>query len=101
MTLVSEPTGATCTTPSGETYVLPASIPCRREGATSVQISLAGYTPRRVQLMAGKPRPTLASLLLVDLVGGLVGGGPDKVEVVQGKALVELQREENKVPDGR
>lgn len=89
--IASVPAGATCTTEEGEVYTLPARVPCEADGVTHVELSLPGHATRRVGLIQGGGRPRLASLLLADLVGGLVGGSPERVQVIEGKAVLELE----------
>lgn len=91
-TLISHPAGATCTTEDGEVFTLPAAVPCHPEGATRFEVTLPGHAPRSVLVTAGVARPSLSSLFLVDMVGGLVGGAAGvEVTVVEGAATIELE----------
>jgi hypothetical protein len=93
-TVVSVPAGATCTTADGEVYTLPAEIRSAAGGTLRLEVELEGHEPRLVELQSGVQRPRMASFLMLDLVGGLVGAEFNRVEpveVIEGQALLELQ----------
>lgn len=91
MTVVSVPAGATCTTSDGQVVTLPAELPCDDCGVTRVEVALAGYAPRQVELVTGPARPRLASFVMADLVGGLVGANLEQVCAREGEVVLELR----------
>ncbi len=90
MTVVSVPEGATCTTAAGEQIQLPAVIDCASDGTTYVEVALAGYRSRRVEIVSEPCRPQGTGRALGELLGGLVGASVERVPVVDGVAVLEL-----------